>query len=147
MSRSGGQSDAKLPVFKSQSKLGTHLMTLCSRDERLCRPCSAWDFNPKHVILVSNNAIKIPLSTANREVTHSFPSANQNAPSPSISLENFKTLQHTITSSPAYSLPPIRLLQLSASQSGGSFLNSQGFSGHIHYLVMGWRNAPRSMFQ
>ncbi|GFV63262.1 uncharacterized protein TNCV_1732021 [Trichonephila clavipes] len=41
MSRSGGQSEARPPVFKSPSKLGTHLSTHCSRDERLCRPCLA----------------------------------------------------------------------------------------------------------
>ncbi|GFU54445.1 uncharacterized protein TNCV_2980391 [Trichonephila clavipes] len=29
MSRSGGQSEARPPVFKSPSKLGTHLSTLC----------------------------------------------------------------------------------------------------------------------
>ncbi|GFX50041.1 hypothetical protein TNCV_2375301 [Trichonephila clavipes] len=34
MSRSGGQSEARPPVFKSPSKLGTHLSTHCSRDER-----------------------------------------------------------------------------------------------------------------
>ncbi|GFS82970.1 hypothetical protein TNCV_1568431 [Trichonephila clavipes] len=41
MSRSGGQSEARQPVFKSQSKLGAHLSTHCSRDERLSRPCPA----------------------------------------------------------------------------------------------------------
>ncbi|GFW35394.1 uncharacterized protein TNCV_2611931 [Trichonephila clavipes] len=35
MSRSGGQSDARPPVFKSPSKLDTHLPTHYSRDERL----------------------------------------------------------------------------------------------------------------
>ncbi|GFV36149.1 hypothetical protein TNCV_1974851 [Trichonephila clavipes] len=29
------------PVFKSPSKLGSHLSTNCSRDERLSRPCPA----------------------------------------------------------------------------------------------------------
>ncbi|GFS94108.1 uncharacterized protein TNCV_3785931 [Trichonephila clavipes] len=38
MSRSGGQSEARLPVFKSPSKPGTHLSIHCSRDERLSRP-------------------------------------------------------------------------------------------------------------
>ncbi|GFV39833.1 uncharacterized protein TNCV_4144701 [Trichonephila clavipes] len=33
--RSGGQSEARPPVFKSPSKLGTHLSTHCSRDERI----------------------------------------------------------------------------------------------------------------
>ncbi|GFT99028.1 uncharacterized protein TNCV_3794061 [Trichonephila clavipes] len=28
-----------LECFKSPSKLGAHLSTHCSRDERLCRPC------------------------------------------------------------------------------------------------------------
>ncbi|GFV48175.1 hypothetical protein TNCV_3554541 [Trichonephila clavipes] len=38
-SRSGGQSEARPPALKSSSKLGTHLSTHCSRDERLSRPC------------------------------------------------------------------------------------------------------------
>ncbi|GFX09801.1 hypothetical protein TNCV_654001 [Trichonephila clavipes] len=43
MSRPGGQSEARSPVFKSPSKLGTHLLAHCSRDERLSRPCPAWE--------------------------------------------------------------------------------------------------------
>ncbi|GFW99598.1 hypothetical protein TNCV_3418311 [Trichonephila clavipes] len=43
MSRSGGQSEARLPVFKFPSKLDTHLSTHCSRDERLSRPCPISD--------------------------------------------------------------------------------------------------------
>ncbi|GFX25051.1 hypothetical protein TNCV_4260181 [Trichonephila clavipes] len=39
ISRSGDQSEARPPVFKSPSKLGTHLSTLSSRDERLSQPC------------------------------------------------------------------------------------------------------------
>ncbi|GFY18389.1 alpha-2 adrenergic receptor [Trichonephila clavipes] len=44
MSRSGGQFEARLPVFKSPTTLGvskhwSHLLTHCSRDERLSRPC------------------------------------------------------------------------------------------------------------
>ncbi|GFX05185.1 uncharacterized protein TNCV_1958411 [Trichonephila clavipes] len=41
MSRSGGQSEARLPVLKSPSKLGTHLSTHCSKDGRLSRSCPA----------------------------------------------------------------------------------------------------------
>ncbi|GFW94611.1 uncharacterized protein TNCV_4246511 [Trichonephila clavipes] len=41
MSRSGGQSETRSPLFKSTSKLGTHLSTHCSMDERLSRPCLA----------------------------------------------------------------------------------------------------------
>ncbi|GFV78580.1 hypothetical protein TNCV_1888861 [Trichonephila clavipes] len=41
MSRSGGHSEARPPVFKSPSKLGTHLSTHCSRDEMLSRSCPA----------------------------------------------------------------------------------------------------------
>ncbi|GFV93514.1 hypothetical protein TNCV_1988281 [Trichonephila clavipes] len=41
MSRSGGQTEARPSVFKSQSKLGTYLSTHCSKDERLSRPCPA----------------------------------------------------------------------------------------------------------
>ncbi|GFX66241.1 uncharacterized protein TNCV_342151 [Trichonephila clavipes] len=45
MSRSGGQSEVRPPVFKSPSKLGTHLSSHCNRDERLTRPCSAREEN------------------------------------------------------------------------------------------------------
>ncbi|GFW94096.1 hypothetical protein TNCV_1713451 [Trichonephila clavipes] len=38
MSRLGGQSEARPPVFKSPSKLGTHLLTHCCEGERLSRP-------------------------------------------------------------------------------------------------------------
>ncbi|GFW50603.1 hypothetical protein TNCV_2889051 [Trichonephila clavipes] len=38
---SGDKSEARPLVFKSPSKLGTHLSTLYSRDERLSRPCPA----------------------------------------------------------------------------------------------------------
>ncbi|GFW17746.1 uncharacterized protein TNCV_2653031 [Trichonephila clavipes] len=41
MSQSGGQSEARPPVFKSPSKLGFLLSTHCSREERLCPPCPA----------------------------------------------------------------------------------------------------------
>ncbi|GFU53797.1 hypothetical protein TNCV_4254171 [Trichonephila clavipes] len=37
MCRTGGQSEARSPVFKSPIRLGTHLPTHCSRDERLSR--------------------------------------------------------------------------------------------------------------
>ncbi|GFT83628.1 hypothetical protein TNCV_2825701 [Trichonephila clavipes] len=40
----GGQSEARSPMFKSPSKLGTHLSTHCSRDERLSRPCPTREF-------------------------------------------------------------------------------------------------------
>ncbi|GFV44710.1 hypothetical protein TNCV_212631 [Trichonephila clavipes] len=43
MPRSGGQSEARSPVFKSPSKPGTHLSTHCSRDESLSQPCPARD--------------------------------------------------------------------------------------------------------
>ncbi|GFX38145.1 hypothetical protein TNCV_3837441 [Trichonephila clavipes] len=46
MSRSGGQSEARPPVFKSSSKLGTHLLTHCSRDERHSQPYPARECNP-----------------------------------------------------------------------------------------------------
>ncbi|GFU78278.1 hypothetical protein TNCV_5008551 [Trichonephila clavipes] len=35
MPRSDGRSEARSPVFKSPRKLGTHLSTNCSRDERI----------------------------------------------------------------------------------------------------------------
>ncbi|GFW37247.1 hypothetical protein TNCV_5021451 [Trichonephila clavipes] len=44
--RSGGQSEARPAVFESPCKLGTHLPTHCSRDERLNGPCPAQEKNP-----------------------------------------------------------------------------------------------------
>ncbi|GFT03368.1 hypothetical protein TNCV_2985351 [Trichonephila clavipes] len=41
MSLSGGQSEAKPPMFQASSKLGTHLSAHCRKDERLSRPCRA----------------------------------------------------------------------------------------------------------
>ncbi|GFX99287.1 hypothetical protein TNCV_2494681 [Trichonephila clavipes] len=43
MSQSHDQSEASPPVFKSTSKLGTHVSTNCIRDESLSRPCPARD--------------------------------------------------------------------------------------------------------
>ncbi|GFW16009.1 RNA-directed DNA polymerase from mobile element jockey [Trichonephila clavipes] len=88
--------------------------------------------------------------TANRDVTHSVPSTNRIAPSPSrITRKTPKVAPQTIASSPTYSLPPHRLLQhssqpirkLRAPHPGLSTL-----SGHIHCSVMGRRNTPRSTF-
>ncbi|GFX53655.1 hypothetical protein TNCV_1185831 [Trichonephila clavipes] len=41
MSRFGGLSEERPSVFKTPSKLGTHLSTQCSGDERQSRPCPA----------------------------------------------------------------------------------------------------------
>ncbi|GFV95794.1 hypothetical protein TNCV_1728441 [Trichonephila clavipes] len=41
MSRFGGLSEQRPSVFKTRSKLGTHLSTQCSGDERQSRPCAA----------------------------------------------------------------------------------------------------------
>ncbi|GFW13005.1 uncharacterized protein TNCV_3329371 [Trichonephila clavipes] len=41
MSRFGGLSEERPSVFKTPSKLGTHLSTQCSGDERQSRPCAA----------------------------------------------------------------------------------------------------------
>ncbi|GFU14012.1 hypothetical protein TNCV_721121 [Trichonephila clavipes] len=41
MSRFGGLSEERPSVFKTRSKLGTHLSTQCSGDERQTRPCAA----------------------------------------------------------------------------------------------------------
>ncbi|GFV18701.1 uncharacterized protein TNCV_4755881 [Trichonephila clavipes] len=43
MSRFGGLSEERPSVFKTRSKLGTHLSTQCSGDERQSRPCAAHD--------------------------------------------------------------------------------------------------------
>ncbi|GFW09094.1 uncharacterized protein TNCV_3081861 [Trichonephila clavipes] len=42
MSRFGGLSEERPSVFKTQSKLGTHLSTQSSGDERQSRPCVAY---------------------------------------------------------------------------------------------------------
>ncbi|GFW32315.1 hypothetical protein TNCV_674741 [Trichonephila clavipes] len=41
MSRFGGLSEERPSVIKTRSKLGTHLSTQCSGDERQSRPCAA----------------------------------------------------------------------------------------------------------
>ncbi|GFW60264.1 hypothetical protein TNCV_1843451 [Trichonephila clavipes] len=41
MSRFDGLSEERPSVFKTPSKLGTHLSTQCSGDERQSRPCPA----------------------------------------------------------------------------------------------------------
>ncbi|GFY09863.1 putative mariner transposase [Trichonephila clavipes] len=41
MSRFGGLSEERPSVFKTPSKLGTHLSTQCSGDERQSGPCPA----------------------------------------------------------------------------------------------------------
>ncbi|GFV72294.1 hypothetical protein TNCV_637561 [Trichonephila clavipes] len=41
MSRFGGLSEQRPSVIKTRSKLGTHLSTQCSGDERQSRPCAA----------------------------------------------------------------------------------------------------------
>ncbi|GFW45945.1 hypothetical protein TNCV_4496641 [Trichonephila clavipes] len=41
MSRFGGLSEERPSVFKTRSKLGTHLSTQCTGDERQSRPCAA----------------------------------------------------------------------------------------------------------
>ncbi|GFW84555.1 uncharacterized protein TNCV_457361 [Trichonephila clavipes] len=46
MSRFGGLSEERPSVFKTRSKLGTHLSTQCSGDERQSRPCAAHDSRP-----------------------------------------------------------------------------------------------------
>ncbi|GFU45706.1 extended synaptotagmin-3 [Trichonephila clavipes] len=48
MSRFGGLSEERPSVFKTRSKLGTHLSTQCSGDERQSRPCAA----PKIIELI-----------------------------------------------------------------------------------------------
>ncbi|GFX88205.1 hypothetical protein TNCV_2618771, partial [Trichonephila clavipes] len=49
MSRFGGLSEQRPSVIKTRSKLGTHLSTQCSGDERQSRPCAARLENPRHV--------------------------------------------------------------------------------------------------
>ncbi|GFX35797.1 hypothetical protein TNCV_745901 [Trichonephila clavipes] len=46
MSRSGGQYEVRLLVFKFPSNIGTPSSTHCIRDERLSRPCPAREYNP-----------------------------------------------------------------------------------------------------
>ncbi|GFU46950.1 hypothetical protein TNCV_3286221, partial [Trichonephila clavipes] len=56
MSRFGGLSEERPSVFKTPSKLGTHLLTQCSGDERQSRPCAAREDK-------SNDFIKLAHST------------------------------------------------------------------------------------
>ncbi|GFX36082.1 hypothetical protein TNCV_4216041 [Trichonephila clavipes] len=52
MSRFGGLSEERPSVFKTRSKLGTHLSNQCSGDERQSRPC------PAHNMLTKSQMIK-----------------------------------------------------------------------------------------
>ncbi|GFS56141.1 uncharacterized protein K02A2.6 [Trichonephila clavipes] len=49
MSRFGGLSEERPSVFKTRSKLGTHLSTQCSGDERKSRPCAA---GKEHLLMI-----------------------------------------------------------------------------------------------
>ncbi|GFW61200.1 uncharacterized protein TNCV_434241 [Trichonephila clavipes] len=53
MSRFGGLSEERPSVFKTRSKLGTHLSTQCSGDERQSRPCAA----PTRGLLATDHVI------------------------------------------------------------------------------------------
>ncbi|GFW95855.1 hypothetical protein TNCV_1625151 [Trichonephila clavipes] len=59
MFQSGGQSEVRPPVFKSESKLGTHLSTHCSRDERPSQHCPAGELNLGPDILVVQGVGKL----------------------------------------------------------------------------------------
>ncbi|GFV30803.1 hypothetical protein TNCV_1082221, partial [Trichonephila clavipes] len=50
MFRFGGLSEERPSVIKTRSKLGTHLSTQCSGDERQSRPCAARYENPRPVV-------------------------------------------------------------------------------------------------
>ncbi|GFU09201.1 retrovirus-related Pol polyprotein from transposon 297 [Trichonephila clavipes] len=56
MSRFGGLSEERPSVFKTRSKLGTHLSTQCSGDERQSRPCAAVNRTPDLWCLGSSNS-------------------------------------------------------------------------------------------
>ncbi|GFT01959.1 hypothetical protein TNCV_2672981 [Trichonephila clavipes] len=47
MSRFGGLSEERPSVFKTRSKLGTHLSNQCRGDERQSRPCAASLIEPQ----------------------------------------------------------------------------------------------------
>ncbi|GFT40522.1 hypothetical protein TNCV_2641471, partial [Trichonephila clavipes] len=47
MSRFGGLSEQRPSVIKTRRKLGTHLSTQCSGDERQSRPCAAREEIPR----------------------------------------------------------------------------------------------------
>ncbi|GFU31000.1 uncharacterized protein TNCV_3953321 [Trichonephila clavipes] len=65
MSRFGGLSEERPSVFKTRSKLGTHLSTQCSGDETQSRPCAARSDT-------SNNAISICKDIAHVLSTRGF---------------------------------------------------------------------------
>ncbi|GFV86665.1 hypothetical protein TNCV_4185181 [Trichonephila clavipes] len=88
--------------------------------------------------------------TVIREATHSVPTANQNASSPShITREYSRVFPQTIASSPPYSLSPHRILQLSRQPIRRFRAPHPGLSTllcHIHCSMMRRRNALRSRF-
>ncbi|GFV45727.1 retrovirus-related Pol polyprotein from transposon 17.6 [Trichonephila clavipes] len=55
MSRFGGLSEQRPSVIKTRSKLGTHLSTQCSGDERQSRPCAAHQPELTHVLYHEND--------------------------------------------------------------------------------------------
>ncbi|GFV13331.1 uncharacterized protein TNCV_4182011 [Trichonephila clavipes] len=64
MSRFGGLSEERPSVFKTRSKLGTHLSTQCSGDERQSRPCAApeW-YRYRNVACFVTSSRPVPLKT------------------------------------------------------------------------------------
>ncbi|GFU85631.1 hypothetical protein TNCV_1719221 [Trichonephila clavipes] len=82
MSLSGDQSEGRLPVLKSPSKLGTHLSSHCSSDERLSRSCQPKNkdkslkycsnaFNPKEAEFQEYNVLITPRSfPVRRTISH-----------------------------------------------------------------------------
>ncbi|GFT95922.1 hypothetical protein TNCV_312511 [Trichonephila clavipes] len=59
MSRSGDQSEPRSPVFKSSSKIGTYLSTLCSRDQRCLSLFWSNPFFDKEWISISMGNFKL----------------------------------------------------------------------------------------
>ncbi|GFW99931.1 hypothetical protein TNCV_3079281 [Trichonephila clavipes] len=63
MSRFGGLSEERPSVFKTRSKLGTHLSTQCSGDERQSRPCAAQENSFYHCEIKSGTGYLTHLQT------------------------------------------------------------------------------------
>ncbi|GFY02047.1 uncharacterized protein TNCV_5099081 [Trichonephila clavipes] len=77
MSRFGGLSEERPSEFKTRSKLGTHLSTQCSGDERQSRPCASRNRTPDLWRKQLNSAAgtkQLNLSVGTKQLNSALPS-------------------------------------------------------------------------